>query len=75
MPRSSKPNTTFSPDKDEVAIVDAYLKSHHSSYDAWCGVWEKKKETAFRDLLLSIVRENKEGLLILMQDQSTQTKD
>lgn len=75
MPRSSKPNTMFCPDKDEVAIVDTYLKSHHSSYDAWSAEWEKKKETAFRDLLLSIVRENKEGLLILMQDQSTQTKD
>lgn len=76
MPKSStKANTTFSPDKDELSIVDTYLKAHSSSYDAWSAEWEKKKETAFRDLLLSIVRENKEGLLLLMQDQSLQTKN
>ncbi len=76
MPKSStKANTTFSPDKDELSIVDTYLKAHGSSYDAWSAEWEKKKETAFRDLLLSIVRENKEGLLLLMQDQSLQTKN
>lgn len=69
--RKAKNETCFVPDKDDCAIVDAYLRAHGSSYETWNQEWEAKKEAAFKDLLLDVLRNNKEGLIMLIQDQST----
>ncbi len=70
MPKSTKRKTAFVPDPDDRTIVDAYLRAHGSSYDAWVHEWEQKQETAFRDLLLHVLRENKEGVLILLEEKA-----
>ena len=70
MPKSAKRKLAFAPDPDDRTIVDAYLRAHGSSYDAWVHEWEQKQETAFRDLLLHVLRENKEGVLILLEENA-----
>jgi hypothetical protein len=71
--RKPKNESCFVPDKDDCTIVDAYLRSHGSSYEAWNQDWETKKEAAFKDLLIDVLHNNKEGVIMLIQDQSSKS--
>lgn len=71
--RANKKGPGFLPDKDDREIVDTYLQAHGSSYADWDKSWEQKKEAAFNKVLLAVLHDNKEGVLMLIQDQSART--